>query len=246
MTESQIKNMSYSQLEKKFGKIPQKSVDARKKFHFKDKEKQALDWAENNASEYLSIKDGKLRNTIVTDTRQTIASGIKDGLSPEQLASELYWATPEKRKKKAAGHEKYKNPNEWALNFSRIALTESKTAKSNGYLLAKKMEDPKKKTYFVYAGRNNPQEKADESCNKYLGKVFLLVDEPRDSEIVKKKEDQFADYYIWPGKTNIGRKTANHWGCIPTHPNCTHYWLAVDPQVMEFDSSINKLVFKDV
>ena len=243
MASDDIKAMSWDNIEKKYGELPTTSAEARKKFHFNALEKNSLDWAQQHASEYLSIKDGKLRNTIVTTTRQAISDGISDGLSPRQLASELYWTTPEKRKKKAAGKEKYTNPNEWALDFRRIALTESKMAKQNGYLLATKAKEPKKKIYMVFAGRFNLKEKPEEACNRWLGETVLLIDEPRDNDRIK--GDSFAKYCIWPGKDNIGRSKNNQWICIPIHPHCTHHWERVDPTLMEWDENIGKLVFKE-
>jgi len=120
-------------------------------------------------------------------------------------------------------------------------LTETKMARENARLIADREDKPKEKLYYVYAGRYNNKEKPGTACNKWLGKICLLVDNPRGSDIVK---DKYADYAIWVGKNNVGRKANDWWLAIPTHPHCTHYFQKIDPEVMEWDSTINKITFK--
>ncbi|MEC0169904.1 hypothetical protein [Paenibacillus graminis] len=55
-------------------------------------------------------------------------------------------------------------------------------------------------------------------CQRLLeGKKFTVSDKPM--------ADGYK--YIWPGKTNIGRKVAEWWPCCPLHPHCRHRWMRV-------------------
>lgn len=245
LTEKKIQSMSYNQLQKKYGILPSTVQGAKDKYGLSLQESNAIKWARNNAANYISPNvDSKLKTKIVSSIRDTITKGLKDKLTPTQMVSELYWVDPTKKGKEKE-KQKYTNANEWGLDFRRQALTEMKMANSNAYLLASRKEEKKKDLYFVFSGPVNPKEPPDEICNKYIGKIFKWSDVPLDDEIVNKKDDPFADYYIWPGKDNIGRKGNNVWGCIPMHPHCVHYWLKTDPQVMEWDPSIGKLVFRE-
>ena len=117
LTIDKIKNMSYSDLEDKYGdKLPQTKDELKIK---KDEQKKAIDWSIASAANYVGMRlNSKLRSDIVTGAREVITEAMRDELTPEQLASELYWYEPGKKE----GKKKYTNPNKWGLNFRRICF----------------------------------------------------------------------------------------------------------------------------
>lgn len=64
-------------------------------------------------------------------------------------------------------------------------------------------------------------------CQKFSGKVARVF----ESEAAFRKShfygggdvvvnDPIAQFALWPGKTNVGRKAGDYWLCVPVHPNC--------------------------
>lgn len=209
------KQMSYDDIYERYGDFVSDTNQAKKELIKEKQMKRAVDYARKHAAEYLSIEDGELKNKIVKMFKKQIVGGLEDGISKREMLSRLYWIDPSDELGKRFSEETI---NAWNRDLRRIAITEYSFATNEGYLAAVK-DDAKRgeKLYFVYSGRYNPQEKPNEPCNIYLGKIGLMVDEPQDSDY---STDSNADYLIWSGKTNIGRKKADWWFCIPTHPHC--------------------------
>jgi hypothetical protein len=244
MNQINIRDMSYSDLEKKYGQMPESVAEAarQKEYVLTNQEKYSMDYAEGKIGEFLSVSDGKLKNKLVSSLRDVVSAGIQEGANPKEIARRLFHTDP----RDVIGQQfKEKNLESWQRDWRRVALTEMKTAKANGYLMAHKAAAPEKKQYFVFDGPYSRFHKAGESCNKFLGKICLLVDEPMASDRVSRKDDPYADYYIWPGKNNIGRKAASHWVCVPIHPNCVHFWTVINPDTQEWDDKIKKIVFRE-
>jgi hypothetical protein len=234
---STIKKFDYEQVENRFGKIPRNLQNYQQQYDVDEEEKQTIQYAIDNAGEHLSIEDGSLKNQIVSSVRRQITEGLREGKSAQQVAQDLYWMEPDERLGTAF---KDKTIEAWNRDWRRIAITELKTAKANGYMLAHKKANGKKKTYFVFAGKYNPVEK-QWSCNKYIGKTFLFVSEPQEEE---ETDDRYADYLIWPGKNNVGRTLKTQWGCIPMHPHCTHWWIRINPQFESYDEKTRAVYSK--
>jgi len=93
-TLSEIKNMSYDEVEEDYGAIPDTVNDAVKNFNLSSPEAASIEWAQSHAAEHLSIKDGSLKNKIVNMVRKQITGGLEDGVSAQEMASRLYWIDP--------------------------------------------------------------------------------------------------------------------------------------------------------
>lgn len=233
------KKMSYDDLVEKFGtKI--NDTEKIKKELIKEKQlKESIEYAKNHAAEYLSIKDGELKNKLVKMMRKQIVGGLEDGISKEEMISRLYWIDPEDELGKRFNDDTIAA---WNRDLRRIVISEFSYASNNGYLAANK-DDVKDggKVYFVFNGQYNPQEKPNRPCNLYLGKIGVLVDNPQSTEDTN---DTFADYAIWYGKNNVGRKEKEWWFCIPVHCHCTHYWERINPETQKYNEEIGKIEYK--
>lgn len=211
----QQKDFTYNQIEERYGVIPQDDESIMRKFGMSRQEVKSIEYAKQHAAEYLSIKDGSLKKKIVDMVRKQIVGGLEDGISAQEMIQRLFWVDPSDMLGKRFSEDTIDAINR---DWRRIALTELNTAMNNGYLAATREEAKKgEDIYFVFSGSYNPKEKPNEACNKWLGKVAKLVDEPMSSDIIK---DKYTKYAIWQGKNNIGRTSKNQWMCIPVHPHC--------------------------
>lgn len=43
------------------------------------------------------------------------------------------------------------------------------------------------------------------------------------------QNDPYAEYAVWPGKTNANRHYSDWWICTPVHPNCNHSYQSWEP-----------------
>ncbi|MGF6354062.1 hypothetical protein ABIE27_001972 [Paenibacillus sp. 4624] len=92
-------------------------------------------------------------------------------------------------------------------DWRRVAITELAMAANDAYLVA--LEPGDEIQVATVPG-------ACPHCQKLLeGKTFIVSDGPMP--------DGYK--YIWPGKSNIGRKVADWWPCCPLHPHCRHRWV---------------------
>ncbi|AKG36097.1 hypothetical protein [Paenibacillus durus] len=94
-------------------------------------------------------------------------------------------------------------------DWRRVAITELAMATNDAYLASLSPGD-------IIQVATVPG--ACPHCQRLLeGKTFIVSDKPMT--------DGYK--YIWPGKTNIGRKVAEWWPCCPLHPHCRHRWMRV-------------------
>ncbi|WP_308722492.1 hypothetical protein [Paenibacillus polysaccharolyticus] len=92
-------------------------------------------------------------------------------------------------------------------DWRRVAITELAMATNDAYLSAL---DPGDEIQVATVSG------ACSHCQKLLeGKTFIVSSVPMP--------DGYK--YIWPGKSNIGRKVADWWPCCPLHPHCRHRWV---------------------
>ena len=233
------KKMSYDNLIEKFGPEINDTEKVYKKISKEKNMKATIDYAKKHGAEFLSIDDGKLKNKIVSMFRKQIVGGLEDGISAQEMISRLYWIDPSDELGKRFNEETI---NAYNRNLRRIVLTEMSFASNNGYLAANK-DDAKKeeKLYFVYSGQYNPREKAGEPCNIWIGKIGLLVDNPQGNDST---DDKYADFLIWEGKTNVGRKHNNWWFTVPSHPWCQHFWERIYPEFQQWNEEIGSIEFK--
>ncbi|WP_307535389.1 hypothetical protein [Paenibacillus sp. W4I10] len=92
-------------------------------------------------------------------------------------------------------------------DWRRVAITELAMATNDAYLAAL---DPGDEIQVATVPGACPH------CQKLLeGKTFVAS--------AGSMPDGFK--YIWPGKSNIGRKASEWWPCCPLHPHCRHRWV---------------------
>lgn len=97
----------------------------------------------------------------------------------------------------------------YAVDLRRIALTEINDAFNTGYL----MSIPKG---TIVKGVSAPD--ACSFCREHInGKQYEVAHEP--------KKDGWK--YVWPSKSNYGRKREEWWPAIPSHPNCRCRWIQI-------------------
>lgn len=121
-------------------------------------------------------------------------------------------------------------------------ITEMSYAMNNGYVLATAAENKKKgkDSYFVFSGGILPT--SSKKCISWLGTVVKFVDKPLSDDRI---DDPYAEFAIWPGKNNVGRKQADWWICIPSHPQCIHFWEQIDPTTQTWDKDVQKIVWRE-
>jgi len=229
------KRMSYDNIVDKYGERINDKNYIKKEIDRNEQLSQAIKFAKENAAKYLSIQ-GDAYTKIRDIVRKNIVSGLEDGLSKQEMISRLYHVDLEDELGKDLTNE---TKQAYERDLRRIILTETSMAMNNGYLAAGLQDSLKtgEKKYFIYSGEYNKQEKPDQPCNKWIGKVCLLVPKSRNSDIAN---DEFAEYYIWVGKDAIGKK----WIAIPSHPHCTHFWSEFHPEFQQYNPEINAIEWK--
>ena len=225
-TEKEILNTKHEEFEKEYkGNVPSEPEEYYKKYKPERITKHAMQYAINNSGKYLAVERSNIKNSMVEYTQKLISDGLAMGRPRHELVSDFYYKSKEMKNN---GIE------EWNRDIQRIILTETKTAFEGGKMIEAKEHNDSigKKTYMLYGFHVNPEEGIDEPCNKWLGKIGLVVDEPRDSDATN---DPNADFLIWAGKTNIGRNKANAWACIPSHPKCKHTFTQIDVETQMYN-----------
>jgi hypothetical protein len=95
-------------------------------------------------------------------------------------------------------------------DWRRVAITELSYAENDGYLL--NIEEAETVISPTVSG-------ACQHCQRLLeNQAFTVTHDP------EKMSSNYGNTYIWPGKSNYGRKIREWWPCIPLHPNCRHRW----------------------
>ncbi|MGB9660666.1 MAG: hypothetical protein ACPL5F_01440 [Moorellaceae bacterium] len=98
---------------------------------------------------------------------------------------------------------------QYAADLRRVAITELNDAYHTGYLLN------------IPEGTVVRGVSAPDACS------FCLENINGKEYIVSHKPEEDAWKYIWPGKTNFGRKRQDWVPTIPVHPNCRCLWVEI-------------------
>lgn len=202
------------------GAMPADIATAYKKFDFKNAEKQALNKSFSDIAMYVTDTNNKITSAI----RSEIQSGINDGKSPVEIASDLYWNVQKK--------DELINPNtaeSLRKNWYRIASTELASVYEAGVLseyesdAMESMKDPKKAQYFVFTGGSCKWCQAHQGTLTRLVPRSIVKDPANDSLSSMGIKDPNTDIAIWIGKNNIGfreTKAIHGWRiCTPAHPH---------------------------
>ena len=85
------KKLSYSDVKKQYGEIPDNVEEAVKQFNLSSPEIASIEYARVHAAEHLSIEDGSLKNQITNMVKQQIVGGLEEGLSAQEMTQRLFW-----------------------------------------------------------------------------------------------------------------------------------------------------------
>ncbi|MCL6442540.1 MAG: phage head morphogenesis protein [Alicyclobacillus sp.] len=130
------------------------------------------------------------------DVRWQVAQAIRDRVTAEVLADRL--------------KERW---NVHGAKFLTIAVTEMGMAYNEAFLTVMA-------GHYVVVPTIGDSRVCNE-CHRLLeGKVFWVSPVP-----IENPTKQEAEQYIWPGKSNVGRKKADWWACCPLHPLCRHVYV---------------------
>lgn len=128
------------------------------------------------------------------DIRQLVIQALKERWTTSKLTQELL-----------------KRTGDYQRDWRRVALTEIAFATNDAYLAGCNEGD----TVFVpvLAG-------SCKYCKSLLeGKTFKVLPEPP-----KELNYDIEMHYVWPGKSNYGRRVSEYVPCVPLHPYCRHRW----------------------
>jgi hypothetical protein len=226
ISHEKTKNMSYAELNEKYG-VPSTIAELTEKEKLKPDSQivRAVEFAKENAGNLLRVPQGRIRNALVDAVRQQIVQGLQENLSPQELSQRLFYTDTSDQ---LPANLREANINAINRDWRRVARTELSIAMNNGYLLSvADSAEPGEKKYVYYDGHFSIDDKfgSPTDCNKWLGTICLLSESPRRSG--RLTGDPFAKFVVWPGKTNTDKgKTPS----IPSHPHCLHWWSEINPQ----------------
>lgn len=142
------------------------------------------------ATQHAADKLTEVSERHQAGVRQLILTAQRERWEPQKLAQELY--------------DKYGDHNR---DWRRVAITELAFAANDAYLSGLEEGDT-----VVGMGSDT----ACKHCkNLVIGKTFTVLKEPPKQETHRTDTE-----FIWVGKSNYGRKTAEWRGCIPVHVQC--------------------------
>lgn len=143
----------------------------------------------------------------------TRAAGLKLTQWADTIRNELRWEVAQAIRKRLTPkqleqilHDRFE---QYAADLRRVAITELNDAYQTGYLLTMKPG-------VVVEGVSAPD--ACSFCQEHInGKRYVVSH--------KSEVDEWK--YVWPGKTNFGRKRQDWVPTIPSHPLCRCRWVEV-------------------
>lgn len=203
--------------------------------------KQARDLSQIRVADYLVKVEDDLRTAI----KQQVISAQRQGLSAQELASDLYWMKedkPEMKKYTAQINMK---------NWHRVANTELAMIHESGKLAAyenqakESIKKPEKAVYMVFGGSGRC-----DWCNAHLGTItrlipIELVGNPADDSLSSRGiKDDITDICVWSGKSNIGFNKAQWRVCAPIHPWCGDSLSPINPETHEYDKKLKIITLK--
>ena len=176
-----------------------------------------------------NVKDD-VRNAI----RKQVVHAHETGLSPRELASNLYWMKDEVPELK-----KY-NAQTLLRDYQRVATTELAMIHSSGKMAQyegqarESLEEPEKAVHMIFTGGTC------EWCQAHHGTIVRLV--PADmvagnDDSLKSMgiEDTYTNIAVWPGKNNVGFKQKAWRVCTPAHPWNTAQLVRFHPEAQEYN-----------
>lgn len=200
--------------------LPTSIEVARRTWGLTDLDEQAIRFSEEHSAEYVTDMAVRMKEQV----RDVVTESLSHNAPPADLSRRLL--------------EEYGTLNR---DWRRIAITETATAVSNGYLA---QQDPGS----LVVGDSAVD--CCDWCREHLqGWAYRMLDgapaEPTDEESLT---------CVWVGKTNVGRSkyptrkdgtarpTSEVWHpCIPSHPHCRCRWRQFNSAIDVIEAGSNKV-----
>ena len=177
-------------------------ANIRKIAKLSDKELVRVEYAIENAAHLLQ----KASDELIQDVRKIITGATVQRSSKRKTAETLRMRL-----------------GEYNRDWLKIANTETVDAQNNGMVAEIAANTPEGEPVLLKRWEMYDPAVCN-VCKRFNKKIVMFVDGERDSDIAPK--DSPADYLIWYGKNNYGRKQAEWWLSIGTvHPNCRGSWI---------------------
>ena len=149
-------------------------------------------WATKTAQARAAEKVTQVSAKIQSRIRMLVTEAIENRQEPRQLESALFDELGDLNR-----------------DWRRVAITELAMAHNDAHLLG--LTEGSTVHVPKLAG-------ACKHCVELLeGRTFTVLHQAPDEDT-----HDFEMNYLWPGKTNYGRRVATWIPCIPLHPNCRH------------------------
>lgn len=189
-------------------------------------DKFAIDYSRQHAAQYV----GQMADDTMAAVRDQITQALQAKTPPKELSRQLF--------------DRFSEAN---LDWRRIALTETATAVSNGYLASLP-------EWTLVVGDSAAD--ACPWCRDHIhNRAFRSLPEPPSPADGDQFSDAQSQNYVWVGKTNIGRSrypvardgtkrtTSELWHpCIPSHPHCRCRWRRLIESVETIQPGTNLVV----
>jgi len=242
---SKYGNKSYKQIEEEFydGKIPDTIREAQLRGYSSKSTIESMQKIQNNIAIYVQKVNDNVRNAI----RNQVVNAIREGKTPRQLASDLYWMRHE--------DDQFKNVDQDTAqmlirDWHRVAVTELAYAHSWGKMISyeeqskESLKKPELAVYYVFSGGTC------EWCTSKQGTIVrhvpkeIVVDELNDDLSSMGIDDPYTNIAVWVGKNNVKLKKENWRVCVPAHPWNTANLIRIFPDKEKYDIEKKRIVPK--
>ena len=236
---------SLEQIEKEYydGRIPE-TIEEAKSRGFSDRYTlKSIDESKHSIAQYVRTTNEKIKNAI----RDKVEEAIRNGKTPKELASDLYWMKKEDPKFKKIDP---KTAQSLIRDWHRIAVTEMMMAHSRGKLSAyekqakESIKRPELAIYYCFVGGTC------DWCVPHHGTILrhvpkeLVTDENSDSLKSMGIRDPYTDIAVWIGKNNVGFKKPAWRVCTPAHPWNTAQLARIYPDAQAYNRKTGKIEYK--
>ncbi len=201
--------------------LPTNVTVARRTWGLMRRDEEALEYSEKQSAEYITDMADRMKEKL----RDAVTGHLQAGKTAAQIAPELLAEFGELNR-----------------DWRRVAITETATAVSNGYLA---QQDPGQ----LLVGDSAVD--CCDWCSEHIqGRAYVMLEQaplgPTEAESWQN---------VWVGKTNVGRSRypvtaagqprsfAERWHpCIPAHPHCRCRWRKFIPSAERIEPGTNRVV----